>query len=187
MKILFLGYTSKKTKIINFLRKENNVIEHRQKKLTLKIVKKYDLIISFGYKKIINKNILSSLKRPAINLHISYLPYNKGAHPNFWSFVEKTPKGVSIHEISKKIDDGKIIIRKKINFRLTKKITFVETYKKLIIEIEQLFIKHSKRIILGSYKSKKVTKIGTFHKKKDLPKNLSSWNVEILSYLKNLK
>jgi methionyl-tRNA formyltransferase len=46
---------------------------------------------------------------------LSYLPFNRGAHPNFWSFIEKTQAGVSIHKINKGIDTGNIILRKKIN------------------------------------------------------------------------
>jgi len=186
-KILFLGYNSKQTRLIKFLRKKNKVTEHGQKKITIRIAKYYDFLISFGYKKILSKRVLQSLKRPAINLHISYLPYNKGSHPNFWSFIDNTPKGISIHEINEKIDDGKIIIRKKINFILTKNSTFEQTYKKLIIEIEKLFIKNSKNILIGKYKGKKIIKEGTFHKKKNLPKNIYKWNVKILSYLQSLK
>ena len=48
----------------------------------------YDLIISFGYKHIIKKEVISNSNIPIINLHISYLPWNKGAHLNFWSFNE---------------------------------------------------------------------------------------------------
>ena len=44
------------------------------------------------------------MKRPIVNLHISYLPFNRGSHPNYWSFVENTPKGVSIHEIDEQIE-----------------------------------------------------------------------------------
>ena len=186
-KILFLGYNSKETKLVKFLKKTNQVFEFGQKKLDKRFIKNFDLLISFGYKHIIKEKILKSLKRPAINLHISYLPYNRGAHPNFWSFVEKTPKGVTIHEISKKIDDGKIIKRKKLHFKITKSSTFESTYKKLFSEIEKLFIDNSKNIILGTYKCKKYKQKGTVHKKKDLPKNISSWNIKILSYLSNLK
>lgn len=187
LKILFLGYSSKKTRLLKVLKKKNKVFENRQKKINVQIVKKYDLLISFGYKTIIDPKILKSLKRPAINLHISYLPYNKGAHPNFWSFVEKTPQGVTIHEITRKIDDGKIIARKKIKFKLTKKTTFKQTYKKLILEIEKLFIKNSDKILKGNYKTKKIYNEGTFHYKRDLPKNFNKWDTQILSYLKNLK
>ncbi len=30
-------------------------------------------------------------KKSIINLHISYLPWNKGAYPNVWSFIDETP------------------------------------------------------------------------------------------------
>ena len=51
---------------------------------------------------------------------MSYLPYNRGAHPNFWSFVNNTVKGVTIHEIDQGIDTGKIILQKSIKFDLKK-------------------------------------------------------------------
>ncbi len=44
---------------------------------------------------------------------MGYLPFNRGAHPNFWSFMEKTPSGVTMHEINSGIDKGKIIVQKK--------------------------------------------------------------------------
>ena len=182
-KILFLGYSSKKTKIIKHLKKKNFVYFHGQKNLSKKLVSIYDIVISFGYKKIIKKNILQSLSRPPINLHISYLPYNKGAHPNFWSFIENTPKGVSIHEIDEKIDNGKIIFRKKIAFKDNKKLTFKKAYLILFTELEKLFIKNSYTIINKRYRSFRPKIYGTFHNKKDLPKNFSSWNIEIKKYL----
>ena len=79
------------------------------------------LIISFGYKRIIKKKILQKYNKiDFINLHMSYLPYNRGAYPNFWSFYKNSPKGVSIHLINKEIDKGKIIFRKKFISRILK-------------------------------------------------------------------
>ena len=120
-KLLFLGYNKSKTTLINFLKKEKILVTHLSRQITLKDLKDIDLVISFGYKKILNKALLKKLKRPAINLHISYLPYNRGAHPNFWSFIDNTPKGVSIHEIDSGIDTGKIIFRQKIKINPYKK------------------------------------------------------------------
>ena len=99
--IYFLGYSKKKTRLISFLKKKKKIklVQLFNKDLSLKNAARADLIISFGYKKIINQNILNIVKRPIINLHISYLPYNRGKYPNYWSFVNKTPKGVTIHEI----------------------------------------------------------------------------------------
>lgn len=185
-KILFLGYSSKKTRLISFLRKKNKVTVACQKKLTRKIARNFDLVISFGYNKIISVDILKILKRPAINLHISYLPYNKGSHPNYWSFVNNTPKGVTIHEINEKIDAGNIIFRKKINFKISKNLTFKHTYIKLKKEIENLFLKNYNTIISGKYKTLHIKNVKSFHSKKDLPNNFTNWNVKIKDHLKNL-
>tara|TARA_B100000700_G_C14638429_1_gene666205 strand:+ start:53 stop:619 length:567 start_codon:yes stop_codon:yes gene_type:complete len=183
-KILFLGYSSKETKIIDFLKKKNlSVTTIGNKKVNLKLLKKFHLCLSFGYRKIIGKEIISNLKRPIINLHISYLPYNKGSHPNYWSFVKKTPKGVTIHEMDKGIDTGKIVVQKKVKFRITKKTTFRDTYYKLRNEIEKLFIKNYKKIILLKYKSKKQKKI-KFSKNKKISNNFN-WNIPITKHLKN--
>jgi methionyl-tRNA formyltransferase len=182
--IYFLGYKRKKTKIINHIKNKNfQIVELGNKLLTRSIAKNADLIISFGYRRIISNRILSLVKRPIINLHISYLPFNKGAHPNFWSFVDNTPKGVSIHEIIKKIDSGNIIFRKKIVFKKNDKLTFRQSYNILIKEIENLFIDKFNIILHKKYKTKKIRKIGTIHYSRDLPKYLKNWDVKIIKFL----
>ena len=185
-KIIFLGYSSKKTKLIKFLRDKKNIVKvignSELDKLT---IENADLIISFGYRRIIKSNQIKLSKRPIINLHISYLPYNKGSHPNFWSFVENTPKGVTIHEIDKKIDNGPIIARRKIIFKKQKNLTFKNTQDFLIKEIEKLFIQSYVKILSGNYSIKKVNSKGTFHKSSQLPKNIKTWNIQIFDYLKN--
>ena len=187
-KILFLGYRKNKTKIISFLRKKNFiVIEHGQKNLFIRDTNGIEHIVSFGYRKIIKKNVLKNLKNPAINLHISYLPYNRGSHPNFWSFVENTPSGISIHEIDPGVDTGGIIYRKKIKFPLNKNLTFKKTHSILLIEIEKLFFKKYKILFNFKYKTKFSKEPGSFHNKRDLPKKFKNWNVSIKDYLKSLK
>ena len=184
---LFLGYNSKKTKLINFLKSKKIVVtQHQNKILSKNLIRKYDFIISFGYRKIIPIKILSSLKRPIINLHISYLPYNRGAYSNFWSFLKNTPKGVSIHEIDKGIDTGDILFRKKITFTLNKNTSFKSTYKILFNEIEKLFKKNYKPIVNGNYKKKKQLSKKKLNLKSELPKNFN-WNISILKFLKTYK
>ena len=185
-KIYFLGYTDNQTKLIKFLKKNKNfsIIEYRNKLLTKKAAKEAYLIISFGYKKIIKNNILHLVKRPIINLHISYLPFNRGSHPNFWSFIENTAKGVTIHEINNKIDDGNVIFRKKIIFKRIHGLTFKKTYNILIKEIENLFILKFNKILNNEYKIQKIKSKGTIHYKKDLPKKFDNWDVNINNYLK---
>ena len=185
--IYFLGYSKKKTSIINYLIKKKNIklIHLYNKELTEESAIKADLIICFGYRRLIKKKILNLVNRPIINLHISYLPFNRGAHPNYWSFVDKTPKGVSIHEIDNKIDKGKLIYQKKVIFNNIKKHSFKSTYLILINEIEKLFKRKFNSILFKKYKSKKYKNQGTFHKKKNLPKSIR-WENNIVSYLKKL-
>ena len=186
--ILFLGYSSSDTCLINFLKRKNFKVTHSNSKkiLNLSEAMKFDLIISFGYSRIISKTVVKNVLRPIINLHMSYLPFNRGAHPNFWSFYENTIKGVTIHEINEKVDAGPIIYQKKIKFDLKKKqsTSFSQTYKILFKELEKLFMKNYKELISRSYKLKfnNISK-GTIHKKKDLPKNFKDWDKNILSYL----
>ena len=70
-------------------------------------------IVSYGYSKIIKKDIIEVYKDSIINLHISFLPFNRGSHPNLWSFIEGTPSGITIHKINEGIDTGEILFRKK--------------------------------------------------------------------------
>jgi len=178
---LFLGYKKNQTSLINFLKKKNFIVTNHQKIPPLKIFKESDLIVSFGFRKIISENFIKKLKKPIYNIHLSYLPFNRGAHPNFWSFVENTPSGISIHIIDKGIDTGNIILRKKIifNINLNKFSTFKKTYNYLFLEAEQLFKNNFNKIYNKKYKKILNSKMGTFHYTKDLPKWMKNWNTNI--------
>ena len=41
-----------------------------------------ELLVSHGYRHILPPQLLRALEAPAVNLHISLLPWNRGAHPN---------------------------------------------------------------------------------------------------------
>jgi methionyl-tRNA formyltransferase len=178
---LFLGYKKNHTSLINFLKKKNFIIKNYQKIPPLKIFKKSDFILSFGFRKIISANIIKKLKKPIFNIHLSYLPFNRGAHPNFWSFIENTPAGVSIHKIDKGIDTGNVILRKKIYFNtsLNKFSTFKKTYNLLFLEAEKLFKKNFNKIYNKKYKKILINHKGTHHYKQDLPKWVKNWDMNI--------
>jgi methionyl-tRNA formyltransferase len=74
-----------------------------------------DIIVSHGYRHILRQETLDRFP-VAINLHVSYLPWNRGADPNFWSWVDNTPKGVTIHHIDAGIDTGDLIARREVEF-----------------------------------------------------------------------
>ncbi len=180
-KCLFLGYNKNQTSLINFLKKKNFRIKNYKKIPPLEIFKQSDFILSFGFRKIISENIIKKIKKPIFNIHLSYLPFNRGAHPNFWSFIENTPAGVSIHKIDKGIDTGNVILRKKIYFNtsLNKFSTFKKTYNFLFLEAEKLFKKNFNKIYNKKYKKILINHKGTFHYKKDLPKWAKNWDINI--------
>jgi len=64
--------------------------------------------------KIIPRRIFEFAEKGAINLHPSLLPYNRGKHYNFWTLVEETPFGVSMHFVDEGIDTGDVIFQKPI-------------------------------------------------------------------------
>ena len=192
LKVLFLGYNKNETSLINHLKKHKDIafVDNIRTKITnFKNIKKYDLIICFGYRHVINENIINRFLKPIINLHMSYLPFNKGAHPNFWSFIDETPKGVSIHLIDKNLDTGRIIYQKNVRFNLkkNKNLTFKSTYQVLFNCLEKLFIKHIDNLITGNYKSIAQNKKGSFHKKNELPNFMNNWNIKVLKAKKLFK
>jgi methionyl-tRNA formyltransferase len=103
------------------------------------------LTISYNYRYIIPKDILNALNGRVINLHISLLPWNRGADPNLWSFLEDTPKGVTIHLLEEGVDTGKILLQKEILFDEDKE-TLFSSYTILHEEIQKLFIENWQQI-----------------------------------------
>ena len=179
MKILYLGY--KNCKLYEFLNKNSN-LQQTEDKITVKDVKDIDYVISFGYKYILKEDIINACKNKIINLHISYLPYNRGANPNFWSFLDNTPKGVTIHYIDKGVDTGDILLQKKINFNKDED-TLSKTYDRLIEEIQDLFIDNFNSIITKEIISVPQTAKGTFYYKKDIKQHINllieGWDTKI--------
>ena len=182
--ILFLGYDDDNTILLKKLKEFNCSVEHINNKVDN--LSGYDLIISFGYKHILSKKIIETSNCDIINLHISYLPWNRGAHPNFWSFYDNTISGVTIHLINEGIDKGNIIYQKKITFN-PKELTFFESYNILLREIELLFLSKIEHILDKTYYTYPQIGEGSFHKKSDLPENFSGWHSNIYEEIKKLK
>ena len=124
--ILFLGYGRERTKLIDVLEGHNCVVNHTEDPLGEEVVADHDLLISFGYRHILTRDFLAKCLRPVINLHISFLPFNRGAHPNFWAFYEGTQSGVSIHLIDEGIDTGPVLFQEKVEFG-EEEVTFSQT------------------------------------------------------------
>ena len=182
-KVLVLGYNELETKIISALLDKKCIVDHTDGKVTGE--GDYDFVVSFGYQHILTKKIIDTFNCPIFNLHISYLPYNRGAHPNFWSFYENTPSGVTIHLIDYGVDTGPIVCQKYVEFGCSEN-TFVETYEILIQEIENLFFENLELFLTENWSSSKQRGTGSYHVVKDLPLNFSGWHSNIKKEIERL-
>lgn len=96
----------------------------------------FDLIVLFGYRKILTTEEIEG--ENIINLHISLLPWNRGACPNLFSWYDDTPKGVTIHQVVEKVDRGPILFQREVEFRPVAE-TLKTSYDKLQTAIVRLF------------------------------------------------
>ncbi len=128
-----------------------------------------DFVVSYGYRHVVRKFILDYFREKVINLHISLLPWNRGADPNLWSFLEDTPKGITIHYMDEGLDTGDIIAQKEVFFESEGE-TLATTYEKLNEEIAGVFAQHWPFIMRGDAKGQKQPQGGSFHRIKDKKK-----------------
>ena len=76
-----------------------------------------DLIIIYGYGRILKQEFIDQVNSKVINFHGGYLPYGRGIFPQLWSTINDKPTGFSIHEInSSLVDDGPILYREIISY-----------------------------------------------------------------------
>jgi len=161
-------------------------------KLDLQIMKALEpsYVVSFNYRHIIKSDVIDYMDGKIINLHASYLPFNRGSSPNFFSFVEDTPKGVTIHQMEAGLDTGAILVQKEIQFDESKE-TFSSSYDRLLCEMKELFIANWKLIRDGRIKAVPQIGEGTYHTMADLEKYKSqcdfSWNDNIAEYKQKLE
>lgn len=121
--------------------------------------------VYFGY--ILRPSFLSVFPRGVINLHPSYLPYNRGAYPNVWSIVEGTPAGVTLHYVDEGIDTGDIIAQRQVSVEPTD--TGGTLYRKLERAALELFQDTWPAIKAGTAPRVPQPKdAGTFHRVKDV-------------------
>ena len=175
-RVLFLGFKREQTTLIDALINANCEVWHTQE--NIESTKGFDFVISYGYRHILKKSVIESSNAPIINLHISYLPWNRGAHPNFWSFFDCTPSGVSIHAVDEGVDTGPIIYQRYVNFN-QERLTFSQTYNQLQLEIESLFKENLNNIKNGNYKATPQRRKGSYHSSSDLPPQFAGWDANI--------
>ncbi len=102
-----------------------------------------------------------------INLHISLLPWNRGADPNFWSWREDTPKGVTIHQVDKGLDTGPVLVASEHSLYGSNH-TLASSHKALSATVEGLFATHWAGIRDGEIGPREQGPGGGNHKRIDI-------------------
>jgi methionyl-tRNA formyltransferase len=120
--------------------------------------------VLFGY--ILRPEFTGIFPKGVINLHPSYLPYNRGAHPNVWSIVEGTPAGASLHYIDAGVDTGDIIAQRQVPVEPVD--TGETLYRKLERLCVDLFQETWPLILSGQTRRTRQPKPGTCHRARDL-------------------
>lgn len=126
-----------------------------------------DLIILAWWPDIIKKSLMEIPRLGCLNFHPSYLPYNRGKHYNFWTIVEGTTFGVTIHWVDEGIDSGDIA------FQSTIEKTWEDTGETLYFKAQEEIIRLFKEKFT-EIKSGNIPRIpqhfnkGTFHKGNEL-------------------
>ncbi len=146
----------------------------------------FDLTVSYTYRFIISADVLNALGMNVVNLHNSFLPWNKGADPNIWSVLENTPRGVTLHYVDEKLDHGDIITQQLVE-KYTSEDTLKTTYDTLDYAAKQLFKNAFAYYDFWNKMRKKTVSSGTFHRSYEMSKvkdKLVDYEIKIEDFYK---
>ncbi len=129
-------------------------------------------IVSYGYRHILPAAVIAAARHRIINLHISYLPWNRGADPNLWSWLSNTPKGVSVHRLTEQVDRGDIIARELIDPGPDH--TLRTSYADLQLHMVELFSRVWPGVASGSETSTAQSGTGSYHRSVDKERHLAA-------------
>lgn len=167
MKILCLYHNPCALPLFDWLQKKGHETTLCSKKLTEAWCEKqeFDLAVSYTYRYIVPEKILAVLNFNAVNLHNSYLPWNRGADPNLWSLAENTPRGVTLHYMEAGLDKGAIIAQRLVPLRPND--TLKTSYDALDQAAQQQFREAFQWYPYWKQMKKSPTGYGSYHSVKD--------------------
>lgn len=165
MKVLFLGPDD--SPLLAWLHSAEEQVVSTTHRIDVAFVRACapEFVVVYGYRHILTEDVLGVCANRVVNLHVSYLPWNRGADPNLWSFVEDTPKGVTIHYVDSGIDTGDVIAQQRMSFSDAE--TLRTSYDKLQVEAQTLFRINWSEIRTGTCRRQPQTATGTYHRLKD--------------------
>lgn len=190
--ILFATNNDNTEGLYRWLKQREPKVYKVANKLTPEMVEQLapSFIVSFNYRHLIPEAVLELMPGRIINLHTSLLPYNRGSAPNFFSFWDNTPKGVTIHLVDQGLDTGDILCQRQLTFDESRE-TFASTYNQLLAAIQELFQENWEKIKAGELKPRRQAGEGTYHRLKELEaireKHGFTWEDGIADFKKSLE
>jgi methionyl-tRNA formyltransferase len=141
-----------------------------------------EYIVSDRSRSLIGLDVINHLSKKIINLHPSYLPFGRGYNPNYWTIVEGSPIGVTIHYIDAGIDTGDILLQTQVFYDQSD--TLKTTYDRLRYFMVELFRASWEHLRVGNIPAKRQNiGEGSLHMKKEFehifPKLSHGWNTKI--------
>ncbi len=125
-----------------------------------------DIGVSVLFDYLLDRTVLDAVPRGVVNLHPSYLPFNRGQFPNVWSIVEKTPAGVTLHYIDEQVDTGDIIAQSRVDVEPTD--TGLTLYRRLELAAIDLFKSAWPHLSAGATVRVPQQGCGTCHRTRDV-------------------
>lgn len=96
----------------------------------------YDWLLNLWGGHIFKTDLLSRAHK-SLNIHPAYLPYCRGRDPVVWAIRRGCPAGVTMHSMSKGVDEGSIWYREKVPYMLP--VTGAELYDRVVERCWQAF------------------------------------------------
>lgn len=98
----------------------------------------FDLLVCFGYGRVLQVNDPAFANVRFVNLHTSLLPFGRGLNPNFSAWLHSEPHGVTIHEMDGSYDAGHILFQKTLSIDVEGETLRSSYYKKILAAVELL-------------------------------------------------
>lgn len=182
MRILCLYNNDCAVPLFNWLREEGHTIILTSNRLTKNWCKEQgvELTVSYTYRYILSDEILDELHNNVVNVHNSFLPWNRGSDPNLWSIITRTPRGVTLHYMETGLDKGAIIAQKIVP--LLPEDTLRTSYDALDLAARTLFQQAFQWYSYWPYMKKQSEGKGSYHSTKDgdfLRRFISSYDMTV--------
>jgi alpha-ketoglutarate-dependent taurine dioxygenase len=110
----------------------------------------FDVLICFGYPKLLPVSDPLFKNVRFFNAHSSLLPYSRGWNPNLCSWINDEPHGVTIQEMGQAYDTGDIVFQKRLTLDPEKE-TLRSSYFLKIGVMTEFLGQHWEQLVRGDY------------------------------------